>query len=75
MAEIGRRKGQRIVGEARDRMMQTLSKEYAAGKSIRELAVNHNISIGLSRNLLVQAGAPLRGRGGSASKKRSRRVQ
>lgn len=64
-----RKKGQRLVGGARDDLRQTLVTEYEAGRSIRDLAVAHDISIGLSRNLLVESGVVLRRRGGATRKK------
>ena len=63
--EQQRRKGQRLTGDERRQLIGVLVEEYRSGKSIRDLAVQHSLSIGLSRNLLVESGIPLRGRGGS----------
>ncbi|NHC46134.1 helix-turn-helix domain-containing protein [Motilibacter aurantiacus] len=68
--EQQRRKGQRLSGDERKELIGVLVEEYRAGKSIRDLAVQHSLSIGLSRNLLVESGIPLRSRGGSTRGRR-----
>jgi len=60
-----RRKGQRIAGEERERLRRRFAEAYGKGKSIRDLATENNVSIGLSRNLLVESGVQLRSRGGA----------
>lgn len=70
-ARVERKKGQRVRGEAREALMKVVADGYTAGKSIRELAVEHQISIGLSRNLLVQNGTPFRSRGGATRKRKA----
>lgn len=67
-----RAKGQRIRGTDRERLKATLAKQYAAGSTIRALAAEHHVSIGLSRNLLVEAGVQFRSRGGSRGKRTAR---
>lgn len=67
MAE--RKKGQRLTGADRDRLRDVLEEQYEEGRSIRELAEAHQISIGLSRNLLVESGVKFRNRGGATRKK------
>ena len=67
-----RKKGQRIVGASREKLAKKMVREYQAGKSIRALAVDHNVSIGTARNLLVQSGVEFRSRGGATKKYRKR---
>ncbi|MCF3960329.1 helix-turn-helix domain-containing protein [Streptomyces fuscigenes] len=54
----------RIKGEARAHVARLLGEEYAAGASIRGLAVARAMSYGTVRQLLLEAKVPLRGRGG-----------
>ena len=61
----GRRSNQRVIGEERDLAIRQLLTEYEQGRSIRDLAARHRISIGLARNLLVQGGVQFRTRGGA----------
>ncbi len=59
-----RRPNQRITGDDRESMRAAVLEGYKDGKSIRQLANDYTISIGLARNLLVEAGASFRPRGG-----------
>jgi transcriptional regulator with XRE-family HTH domain len=43
----------------------TIRREYEAGASIRALSARHGLAFGTVRNLLVEAGATLRGQGGA----------
>lgn len=43
----------------------TIRREYEAGASIRALSEKHGLAFGTVRNLLVEAGATLRGQGGA----------
>ena len=40
-------------------------RQYEQGMSIRALAVEHHVSIGTARNILVEAGVQFRSRGGA----------
>jgi hypothetical protein len=60
-----RRKGQRITGDERNRIAADLVRDYGTGKSIRQLAADYDVSIGLARNLLIHGGVQFRSRGGS----------
>ncbi|MGC4947787.1 helix-turn-helix domain-containing protein [Streptomyces sp. DT224] len=53
----------RLRGEARDTMRATLADRYRAHDSIRKLAAEHDLSFGLTRTLLQEAGVEMRGRG------------
>ncbi|MCF6467369.1 transcriptional regulator [Nonomuraea sp. MG754425] len=55
----------RIVGAERHQLAQVLAGRYAAGESIRELAVSVGRSYGFIHTLLEEAGAEIRHRGGN----------
>ena len=59
-----------VVGEEQVIVDDEARVVHTYGKSIRDLASQHSLSIGLSRNLLVESGIPLRGRGGSTRGRR-----
>jgi predicted transcriptional regulator len=59
------KKGARITGPARTKLASELTKAYAKGKSIRELAETHNRSYGFVHRVLSESGVTLRGRGGA----------
>jgi hypothetical protein len=63
------KKGVRITGPARSQLTVDLTKKYAKGRSIRELADEQGRSYGFIHRLLVESGADLRGRGGATRKK------
>jgi hypothetical protein len=63
VAELG--KGRRVAGGERDKLATDLTKKYAAGASIRELAASTGRSYGFVHRILSESGAPLRGRGGA----------
>lgn len=63
MAELG--KGRRVSGSERDRLAADLTKKYAAGASIRDLAESTGRSYGFIHRLLSENGVALRGRGGA----------
>lgn len=48
----------------REKLAATLREQYEAGASIRVLADEHVLTYGTTRNLLIEAGAQLRSRGG-----------
>ena len=58
-------KGSRIVGDQRDALGAAFAKRYAAGESIRSLAVETGRSYGFVHGVLKESGANLRGRGGA----------
>lgn len=57
-------KGQRVLGEARAHVGAQLKIRYESGESIRGLASSTRRSYGFVYNVLVEAGAQLRPRGG-----------
>jgi hypothetical protein len=63
------KKGVRITGPARSQLTADITKKYAKGRSIRELAEEQGRSYGFIHRLLVESGADLRGRGGATRKK------
>ena len=63
MAVIG--KGRRVSGGERDKLAADLSKKYAGGASIRELAESTGRSYGFIHGVLREHGVELRGRGGA----------
>jgi predicted transcriptional regulator len=65
------RKGARITGPARNKLTADVTKQYAKGKSIRELADEQGRSYGFVHRLLAESGVQLRGRGGATRKKES----
>lgn len=54
----------RVTGAERDEMAAELTASYARGTSIRALAAEHGRSYGFVRDMLTEAGASLRDRGG-----------
>jgi len=54
----------RLTGEARERMRTAIAPAYKAGDTIRGLAALHDLSYGLTRALLLEAGVTLRTRRG-----------
>lgn len=60
----GRRRGQRVKADQRAKIAEVLVNEYQKGKSIRMLAKEYQVSIGLARNLLIDGGVNFRSRGG-----------
>ncbi len=60
------KKGRRITGPERDSISEDLRKQYEAGASIRALAEQTGRSYGFVHGVLVDAGAAMRGRGGSS---------
>jgi hypothetical protein len=61
------KKGRRITGNERDTVAKDLRKQYEDGASIRALAEQTGRSYGFVHGVLVDAGAAMRGRGGSSS--------
>lgn len=68
MSGIG--KGRRVSGSERDKLTADLTKKYAAGASIRELAAQTGRSYGFVHGVLSDAGVTLRGRGGATRGKK-----
>lgn len=73
------KKGARITGADRAKLARELKKQYAKGKSIRELADSHGRSYGFVHRVLSESGVTVRGRGGatrrtSASKAAARKA-
>ena len=62
-------KGARITGAERTKLATELTKQYAKGKSIRELADTHGRSYGFVHRVLSESGATLRARGGATRTK------
>jgi len=58
-------KGSRITGPERGTLTEQFAARYAAGESIRSLAAGAGRSYGFVHNLLTEAGASLRRRGGA----------
>jgi hypothetical protein len=67
VAELG--KGRRVSGGERDKLTADLTKRYAAGASIRDLAEDTGRSYGFIHRILSEAQVPLRGRGGATRRK------
>jgi predicted transcriptional regulator len=63
------KKGARITGAERTKLATELKKQYAKGKSIRELAETHGRSYGFVHRVLSESGVTLRGRGGATRTK------
>lgn len=59
---LPRRRYMRVTGAEREKLRAQLAAEYRGGKSIRRLAHDHNLSVGLTRIILVEADTPLRPR-------------
>ncbi len=59
------KKGARITGAERAKLATDLKKQYAKGRSIRELAATHGRSYGFVHRVLSESGVNLRGRGGA----------
>ncbi len=59
------KKGARVTGAVRDQLGAQLVKKYTEGASIRVLAAQTGRSYGFIHRVLIEAGAPLRGRGGN----------
>ena len=59
----------RVMGSERDELGGQLKTRYDAGESIRDIADDLNRSFGFVRNVLVEAGVTLRGRGGNNRRK------
>ncbi|TMR99536.1 helix-turn-helix domain-containing protein [Nonomuraea basaltis] len=59
------RKNIRIVGAERQALAAAVSKKYAAGGSVREIAESINRSYGFVHRLLEETGVTLRPRGGN----------
>jgi predicted transcriptional regulator len=64
-------KGARISGADRERLTNTLRKQYEKGASLRELAEQTGRSYGFVHRMLTDAGVTLRGRGGSTRTKKN----
>lgn len=56
---------QRIVGEKRTRVAESLAKQYEKGASIRAIAASIGRSYGFVHRILAEEGVVLRTRGGS----------
>ena len=60
--------GAQLRGDARDKAAQQAAELYAAGCTIRSIAVQFGRSYGCTRMLLIDAGVTLRDRGGRLRK-------
>ena len=58
-------KGARITGDQRSSLGATFGERYAAGESIRSIAIDTGRSYGFVHGVLKESGASLRGRGGA----------
>lgn len=58
--------------KAREALRVQLKRRYEAGTSIRELAARYRVAFGTVRTLLLEAGVPLRSRGGPNHRRRDR---
>ncbi len=56
--------GARVTGAVRDQLGAELVEKYTEGASIRALAAQTGRSYGFIHRVLIEAGVPLRGRGG-----------
>ncbi len=59
----------RLAGPEREKLGEQLLQDYDKGNSIRDLAVQYDLSIGLARNLLLESGVQFRSRGGATRNK------
>lgn len=64
------KKGARVTGAERDKLMASLTKKYNSGTSIRALASSTGRSYGFIHRVLTESGVTLRGRGGATRGKR-----
>ena len=64
------KKGARISGATRSTVTADVTKQYAKGRSIRQLASAQGRSYGFVHRLLAESGVVLRSRGGSTRGKR-----
>ena len=67
MAEL--KKGSRVTGDERGKLVSDLKEKYESGQSIRLLAESSGRSYGFVHRILTESGATLRGRGGATRKK------
>lgn len=58
-------KGSRITGEGRQELTASLVERYNRGESIRSMAEDIGRSYGFVHGVLVEAGVPMRTRGGA----------
>lgn len=58
-------KGTRVTGDRRNDLTEELVSRYTSGASIRALAEDVGRSYGFVHALLVEAGVPMRSRGGA----------
>jgi hypothetical protein len=58
-------KGARITGDQRSSLGAAFGQRYAAGESIRSIAIDTGRSYGFVHGVLKESGASLRGRGGA----------
>ena len=65
------KKGDRILGAERTKLAADLKRQYAKGRSIRELAATHGRSYGFIHRVLSESEVDLRGRGGATRGKAS----
>ena len=56
--------------KVREALRVQLKRQYEAGASIRELAARNKVAFGTVRTLLLEAGVPLRSRGGPNHRRR-----
>ncbi|MFI9026375.1 helix-turn-helix domain-containing protein [Streptomyces sp. NPDC053560] len=68
----GKRYRPRLRGEERASLRRTLASAYDGGDSIRKLLTEHELSYGLTRTLLIEAGVTLRSKRGSRGERNSR---
>lgn len=66
----GRIRSERITGQARRELSDSLAHRYRSGESIRALATSTDRSYGFVHRMLVEAGVTLRGRGGPTRRRR-----
>lgn len=59
------KKGARLVGEDRDRLVAQVMGQYDEGLSIRRIAADTERSYGFVHRVLVESGATMRARGGA----------
>ncbi len=67
----GLKKGVRITGANRAKLAEDLTKQYAKGASIRELADANGRSYGFIHRVLAESDVTLRGRGGATRRKKA----
>jgi len=58
-------KGSRITGDTRSELATSLVERYGRGESIRSMAQDIGRSYGFVHGVLVEAGVPMRSRGGA----------